>query len=250
MVQSNRSVNQNLEALMGEVSEYGTRNADYPGAAGRGEPSTASRIGAIGAGLATFVSIIALVFSAFSFYETVLKAASLRFYQPPLIYMYRESYRDVFAIPITISNDGAQRGTILSFDLEIEHTGTGKKQQFQNLHFGTSHKAADKRLFVPITVAGRSSFSDVVLFHGLTTGSFVSTTGGVELPLRLTLKMNVDQTREWGEWSQWIEPKAPPPVTFEMTASFITGFRDMEQGRPTQLHDARWSAARAQKKAE
>ena len=199
----NRSVNQSLETFMGEVSEYGTRNAEPPDAGGStpaGQRVSGSRIGSIGASLATIVSIIALAFSGFSFYETVLKQASLRFYQPPLIYMYREDFRDVFAIPITLSNDGAQRGTILSFDLEVEHTGTGAKTHFQNLHFGASPKATDKRLFMPITVAGRSSFSDVVLFHALKTGSFVETTGGVELPLRLTLKMNVDQTREWGEW--------------------------------------------------
>lgn len=242
----NRSVNQSLEKFMGEVSEYGTRNADHssPGTLQSGPPA---RGRSIGAGLTTFVSIIAVVFSGFSFYETVLKQASLRFYQPPLIYMYREGFRDVFALPVTISNDGAQRGTILSFDLEIEHLGTGAKTQFQNLHFGASPKSADKRLFMPITVAGRSSFSDVVLFHALQTGSFVETTGAVELPLRLTLKMNVDQTSEWGKW---FAQKPPPPQAFDMTATSIAGFNNMEQGQPTQLHDTRWNIARQQPKAQ
>lgn len=230
---------------MGDVSEYGSTRAEAQFATGGGRERP-SRLSSLGAGLATLVSIVALAFSSFSFYETVLKQASLRFYQPPLIYMYREGFRDVFALPITISNDGAQRGTILSFDLEIEHLKTGAKMQFQNLHFGASPKAADKRLFVPITVAGRSSFSDVVLFHALETGSFVSTTGGVELPLRLTLRMNVDKTNEWGPW---LALKPPAPVTFDMTASYIAGMRDMESGRPTQLHDARWHQAR-QKKSE
>lgn len=246
MARTNRQDNQNLENLMGEVAEYGTRNADYGGDEGRRRP-LGSRIGGLGAGIATLVSIIALAFSGYSFYETVLKQASLRFYQPPLIYMYREGFRDVFAIPVTISNDGAQRGTILSFDLEIEHRGTGAKMQFQNLHFGASPKADDKRLFVPITVAGRSSFSDVVLFHALATGSFVETTGGVELPLRLTLKMNVDRSSEWGEY---FAMKPPPPVTFDVSASYIAGLRDMERGQPTQLHDMRWNKAKAEKKAK
>jgi hypothetical protein len=243
MVRTSRSTNQHLETLMGDVSEYGARNAENItglGDAGH-DPPKSSRMAGIGAGLATLVSIIALLFSGFSFYETVLKQASLRFYQPPLMYLYRENFRDVFAIPVTISNDGAQRGTILSFDLTIEHRTTGAKMQFQNLHFGASPKGTDKRLFVPITVAGRSSFSDVVLFHALDTGSFVETTGGVELPLRLTLKMNVDKSSEWGPW---FAQKPPPPVTFDMTASYIAGMRDMESGRPTQLHDMRWSNAR------
>jgi len=190
-----------------------------------------------GAGLATLASVVALVFSGFSFYETVLKQAKLRFYHPPLIYLYRQDYRDVFAIPLTISNDGAQRGTILSFDLEITNLKTKDTKSFQNLHFGSSPKA-QRRLFMPITVPGRSSFSDVVLFHALKTGSFVESTGGVELPLRITLKMNVDASGEW------FAPKPPAPVTFDMTASSIAGFRDMESGRPTQLHDARWTSER------
>lgn len=239
MARTGRSVNQDLEAFMGEVSEYGNRNSGT-GASGR---SGGSRLGSIGAGLATLVSIIALAFSAFSFYETVLKQAELRFYQPPLIYMYRQDFRDVFAIPITISNDGAQRGTIMSYDLAIEHRENGSLVRFQNLHFGTSPKAADKRMFVPMTVAGRSSVSEVVLFHALKTGSFVSTTGGVELPLRLTLTMNVDQTNAWGKW---FAIKPPPPVTFDMTARFITGMRDMEAGRPTELYDKRWYEANKQ----
>lgn len=37
----------------------------------------------------------------------------------------------------------------------------------------------------------------------------------------------------------------PEPVTFDMTASFIAGMSDMESGRPTQLHDNRWHAAKA-----
>ena len=147
------------------------------------------------------------MFSGFSFYETVLKQAKLRFYEPPLIYMYREGFRDVFAIPLTISNDGAQRGTILSFDLKIENLKTNEVKTFQNLHFGASPKG-DKRLFTPITVPGRSSFSDVVLFHAFKTGSFVKTTGGIELPLRFKLKMNIDSTGEW------FAATSPPPAVF------------------------------------
>lgn len=226
---------------MGEVSEYGTRNAEI--GSDRSRRAGGSRLSSLGAGLATIVSIVALVFSGFSFYETVLKQAELRFYQPPLIYMYRQDFRDVFAIPITVSNDGAQRGTIMSYDLEIRQRGTGDVMRFQNLHFGTSPKADDKRMFVPMTVTGRSSVSEVVLFHALKTGSFVETTGGVELPLTLTLTMNVDQTNPWGEW---LAIKPPPPAIFDMTARYIAGMRDMEAGRPTQLHDTRWYEANKQ----
>ena len=55
--------------------------------------------------LTTKVSIIALLVSRYSFYETVLREASLRLHQPPLIHMFRQGFRDVLAIPITIPND-------------------------------------------------------------------------------------------------------------------------------------------------
>jgi hypothetical protein len=193
-------------------------------------------------GLATLVSIVALVFSGYSFYETVLKQAELRVYPPPLIYMYRQDFRDVFAIPLTISNDGAQRGTVLSFDLEVTHRKTGQTQSFQNLHFGASPRATDLKLFTPVTVAGGSAATNVVLFHALSTGSLVGeTTAGVELPLKLTLKLNIDTSGDW------LAPKQPAPVIFDMTATYIASFRDMETGRPIQLHDSRWTAGKAKK---
>ncbi|MGI9426724.1 MAG: hypothetical protein ACR2PA_26345 [Hyphomicrobiaceae bacterium] len=193
--------------------------------------------------LTTLVSMLALVFSGYSFYETVLKQASLRIYQPPLIHMFRQGYRDVLAIPITISNDGARRGTILSFDLEVTHQKTNKSVKFQNLHFGSSPKG-DVKLFNPITVPGRSSYTGVVLFHALETGAFTETTGGIELPLQLKLSMNVDQT---GDWFDAIAPVTSKTLVFNMKANFIQGFRDMEAGRPTRLHDERWHASKAKK---
>lgn len=196
--------------------------------------SQRTRLGGIGAGVATLVSIVALALSGLSFYETVLKQAKLRLYKPPLIYLFRDGFRDVFAVPVTISNDGAERGTVLSFDLQATHLKTNATMTFQNLHFGSSPKG-DKRLFTPITVPGRGSYSDVVMFYALKTGSFVETTGGVELPLRLTIKMHVDTTGEW------FAPKQPASVSFDMTATYIASMRDMEVGQPTQLHDARWS---------
>lgn len=191
--------------------------------------------------LTTLVSILALVFSGFSFYETVLKQASLRIYQPPLIHMFRQGYRDVLAVPITISNDGARRGTILSFDLEVTHPETKRSVKFQNLHFGDSPKG-DVKLFNPITVPGRSSYSGVVLFHALEAGAFMKTTGGVELPLDFKLSMNIDSS---GDWYDAIAPAGAKPLAFRMKANFVQGFRDMESGRPTELHDERWHASKS-----
>ena len=81
------------------------RPARRPHGRGRRESS-----GGFSAARATLVSTVALLFSGDSLYEPVLKETSLRVYPPPLVTMYRAGFHDVFAVPITISNDGAQRG--------------------------------------------------------------------------------------------------------------------------------------------
>jgi len=190
--------------------------------------------GRTGAWSTLLSSIIALVFSVYSLYETVIKQADLRIYQPPLIYMYRENFRDVFAIPLTLSNVGTQHGTVLSFDLEVTHPATLKRMKFQSLHFGESPKR-NMRLFTPITVAGRSSYTDVILFYALLPGSFVETTGGVKLPLRFKLTLNVDHT------GGWFAMKEPAAVAFEMRADYIQSHNQMEAGEPTRFHDMHWT---------
>jgi hypothetical protein len=195
------------------------------------------------AAVAILTSVVALGFSGYSFYETVVKQPELRIYTSPLVYMYRVNFLDVFAIPVTVSNDGARRGTVLSFDLEVTHRETGKTMTFQNQKFGEA-PGAGARLFTPMTVAGRSSATDIVLFYALAPGSFVQTTGPVTLPLRFALKMNVDTSGDW------LSPRQPAPVVFEMTADYVQSHQLMERGTPTVLHDGRWMAALPPPKAK
>jgi hypothetical protein len=194
--------------------------------------------GRAGAWSALLSSVTALIFSVYSLYETVIKQADLHIYQPPLIYMYRESFRDVFAIPITLSNVGTQHGTVLSFDLEVTHPQTLKRMKFQSLRLGESPKR-NARLFTPVTVAGRSSYTDVVLFYALSPGSFVEVTGGVKLPLRFKLTLNADTT------GGWLATKEPAAVAFDMAADYIQSHNQMEAGVPTHFHDLRWTEEEA-----
>ena len=75
-----------------------------------------------GGRLATMISAAAFLFSGFSFYESALKQAELEVHIPPVIHYGRDGGGKVelFAIPVTITNDGARTGTILSLDLEVE----------------------------------------------------------------------------------------------------------------------------------
>lgn len=182
-----------------------------------------------GAFITTLVSAIALIFSGFSFYETVLKQAEMKLYAPALIHMYRKDFLDVLAIPLTISNDGAKRGTVLSFDLKVTNTDTNESKTFQNLYFGNNPKDTS-RIFTPLTIAGRSSQAEVIMFYADKTGAFFETTGGVKLNLQFELKMNLDQSEFY------FPQKNKNGLTFDMGTSFIQSFRQMEQGSPTVLY--------------
>ena len=176
---------------------------------------------------------VALAFSGYSFYETVMRQPELRFYPPPKIYMGKRWDTELFAIPVTISNDGARRGTVLSFDLEVTHRESGETMKFKSLEFGENTK--DARLFTPMTIAGRSSSTEVVLFYAnkshdtLVTRDLGTIVGKgasrrfVRLPLRFALTMNVDTAGGW--------IKQPAPVIFDMTANF----------KADMLYDARWA---------
>ncbi len=179
-----------------------------------------------GAFITTLVSAIALLFSGYSFYETVLKQAQLKIYPPALVHMYRSSYRDVFAIPLTISNDGARRGTILSFDLKVTNVDTKDTMNFDNLYFGNNPKDTS-RIFTPLTMSGRANQSEVIMFFAEKTGSFFKTPGGVRSNLKFELTINAEEAE------YLFKPRQKTRLSFDMTTGFIQSFRQMEQGSPT-----------------
>lgn len=191
-----------------------------------GKPSRGPGLSAL---ITTVVSAIALIFSGYSFYETVLKQPSITLYPPALVHLYRQDFKDVLAFPVTLTNDGAQRGALLSFNMEVTNPATGEKKQFENLYFGNDPRDTS-RIFTPITLPGRSSKGEVVMFFATKTGAFFETTGGVPLTLNIDLTLNLDRKDYW-------QPEKPPAkLSFTVSTGFIRSFRDMEQGKPTVLH--------------
>ena len=68
------------------------------------------------------ISGVALLFSAYSLWETSLASSDLRLFVPPVIYYafpYNNSNFEMIAIPVTVINEGAQTGTALHLDLEV-----------------------------------------------------------------------------------------------------------------------------------
>lgn len=143
----------------------GRRTADR--ARGDALDEAMGRHSGAGGRLATVVSALALIFSAYTYYESVLRASKLAVYVPPGM-QYTDPDRpddpfEVFIIPVTLANDGARTGTVLSMDLEVTNKRSGDKKLFYAAQLGTWGEQPP-RPFAPVPLSGRASFSEAVQF--------------------------------------------------------------------------------------
>lgn len=118
------------------------------------------------------LSAVALAFSAYSLWDTSLKSSDIRIFVPPVVsYSSPEqnSNFEVIGIPITITNEGARTGTVLQFDLSVTDPRTNQTKRFYSADFGrwTMEKARAGAFepFAPISLAGRTSRTEQVLFY-------------------------------------------------------------------------------------
>lgn len=121
-----------------------------------------------GGKFATIISAFALLFSGYSFYESVLRAPSIALYVPPQIEYTDPTKPDdpfeVFIIPLTVANDGAQTGTVLSVDLKVTNPRTKQSKLFyaaQTGPWGDESRTA----FAPVSLAGKASHSAMFQFY-------------------------------------------------------------------------------------
>ena len=127
-------------------------------------PSAGKNYGGL---IATVISAFALIFSSFSFYETVLRAPDFAIFVPPRI-DYTDPDRpdspyEVFILPLTLANDGARQGTVLSIDLDVKNPRTGKVKKFYAAHIGSWGETPVKP-FTPVSLSGKTSYSHAVQF--------------------------------------------------------------------------------------
>lgn len=165
--------------------------------------------------LATIVSAFAFAFSGVSFYETVMKQPHLAAFVPPVLHYGQDGGGDVelFAIPVTIANDGARTGTVLSISLEAENKATKVRQRFYAAYFGDHPRNGDAtpRAFAPLSIQGRSTFSDTIRFYpvGRVRPLVLEDAGDVEFTMTLeTVKPDKSDLLSWF-WRP-----APKPLVF------------------------------------
>jgi hypothetical protein len=117
-------------------------------------------------------SAAAVLFSAYSLWESRLKQSDLRVFVPAVIEYsspYQNSNFEAIIIPITISNEGARTGTVLSLELDVTDPKTNKTKRFYAANFGRwtmeRTRSGAYQPFAPIALAGYSSRTEAVQFY-------------------------------------------------------------------------------------
>lgn len=181
--------------------------------------------------IAAVFSAMALGFSGFSFYMSALQAADLAVYVPPTIHYARDGGGDIelFAIPVTIANEGARSGTVLSMELEVERAKDKQTKRYYSAFLGEHPRNADalNRQFAPLSISGRAVFTETVRFYaaGNPLPKLVEEEG--EYTFRLSL--NTATPAEPSLLDRLAGRTAIEPIVFRMTLPWISdqqlGFR-------------------------
>jgi hypothetical protein len=115
---------------------------------------------------------VALLVSGYNLWQTKLKRANLKIFVPPVIQYsspYQNSNFEVFAIPVTLVNDGAQTGTVLSIELTVTDPRTGSVKRFYSADFGRwtmeKTRTGAYQPFAPVSLAGHARQTETVLFY-------------------------------------------------------------------------------------
>jgi hypothetical protein len=189
-----------------------------------------------GGRLAVIVSAIALLFSGYSLWETSLKAADVGAFVPPVIRFsapYQNSNFEVIAVPITLTNEGARSATVLSMELAVTDPRSGQTKRFYAADFGRwsmeRTRTGAYEPFAPISLAGRSSRTESVLFYPRGEGEKPNELIREPGPYQFTLRFDL------------AESSSKPTVSFERSLLNYDARAFQEGTLP--LYSADWRAA-------
>ena len=184
--------------------------------------------------LANLLSGAAFLFSGASFYMSALQQADLEVFVPPVLQYGRDGGGDVdvFALPVTIANGGANTGTVLAMELVVENPTQGaepKSKTFYSAFIGEHPKNPDtpNKTFAPISVPGRATYSETIRFYpqGNPLPKVIKDAG----EFKFTLKVIVAEPGSPSIVDRIFRVAAPEPLQFERRLPFISeqhlGFR-------------------------
>jgi hypothetical protein len=176
--------------------------------------------------IAAVVSSVALAFSAYSLWETSLRAPDLRIFVPSVIHYsspYQNSNFEMVSIPVTLSNEGARTGTVLAIDLDVTDPRTNETKRFYAADIGRwsmeRTRSGAYQHFAPFALAGRSSRTETILFYPK---------GEAEKPQQLVkeaatyqfkLRLDVAEVDDFGFFDK-LWKRGEPQVQFERTLRF------------------------------
>jgi hypothetical protein len=139
--------------------------------------------------VAIIISLFSLLVSGIGFYLSTLKPPNIDFVTAPYIkhIVDNASFNEAFFIPVTISNQGARSGTVLSFELNVTNLTNGKSRTYFGQYFTKDNSPSELgNFFTPITVNGYSSLSKTVCFYpiGITQDNLFSEEGKYDFNLK------------------------------------------------------------------
>lgn len=218
------------------ASEFGTNQAIEHATAGSHS----------GGAFATGLSAIALFFSGLSYYDSSLASADLTVYVPPMVHYARDG-ADVFNLPLTLVNNGAQNGTVLSMDLKVENLdpiAERKSIVFRSMFLG-DYPRDDKvalRSFAPISVPGHGTVTETVRFYNM--GEMLPMLVTDKGTFRFTLSLNI--AKSGGSLiDTWLR-RDPKPLTFDLDLPYFAVQRVSFQNGTITMFNKDWTPAISQ----
>jgi hypothetical protein len=163
--------------------------------------------------IAFIISVVSLIFSAVTLYETVLKQPRLTIFTG-CNWQYGRgpgSFDEYLIIPLTIANDGARRGTVLAIELTVDKGGPTK--EFNAYYTVANLDDRERRLFAPLTVFSRESATASIVFtqRGLSGSALFVEAGHYHANLKVRTTLDVSY-----RFMDWLFPNSAPQASFEL----------------------------------
>jgi len=199
--------------------------------------------GARGGWFATAFSAVAVGLSCVSVYMSALQGAQLEVYVPPTIHYGRDADAELFAIPITMANNGARSATVVSVELEVQNLKTNSTKRYYSAFLGEHLRdhSAPNRQFAPLGIPGRAVFTETVRFYPA--GNLLPRLVDDKGEYAFRLQLNIAAPPQPSLLDRLQGRTQPPPITFQMTLPWISDQQLATRRGTIVMHSKDWKPA-------